>query len=199
MVQRSLPMWRNTRWRSWLEWRERSYSYGSPYLRSPLIIHPMVIFISRDLMELGNPSLSVPLKLRRMSRSKIWVLQGYDDLGYLFLLCNNVKLIEGLRSIIFTSWEYFPVIRDLGHAMNASELVLRRVSWFRHMSRYLKYLSLAFKVKFCRRIPRMIKVVWILINILNGILTYNEILYILIYDQFLGLIVWGLFSISSKT
>ena len=56
-------------------------------------------------MELGNPSLSVPLKLRRMARSKIWVLQGYDDLGYLFLLCNNVKLIEGLRAIIFTSWE----------------------------------------------------------------------------------------------
>ena len=105
MVQRSLPMWRNTRWRSWLEWRERSYSYGSPSLRSPLIIHLMVRFTSRALMELGNPSLSVPLKLRRMARSKIWVLQGYDDLGYLFLLCNNVKLIEGLRAIIFTSWE----------------------------------------------------------------------------------------------
>jgi hypothetical protein len=48
-------------------------------------------FTSRALLGLGmgNPSLRVPLKFRRMETHKIWVLQAYDDLGYLYfgILC----------------------------------------------------------------------------------------------------------------
>jgi len=71
MVHRSVPMSSNTRWRRWFKWRARDCSSGLSSFWCPLMIHLVERFTSRALLGLGNPSLPVPLKLRRMTRSNI--------------------------------------------------------------------------------------------------------------------------------